>query len=125
MQKDLLGLTVTLTTMLLIGDDREHPLIIFTDRCVATVLSHTLVHPHSRSPLLTSSRQTNVSQMIRCFKLAIEGKPMYGIVWFPDNILFALSTAALYEPSRKKMAKLGLYDRLSNVIDKVSSPPCS
>eukprot|EP00282_Hemiselmis_andersenii_P041292 CAMPEP_0172066540 /NCGR_PEP_ID=MMETSP1043-20130122/11212_1 /TAXON_ID=464988 /ORGANISM="Hemiselmis andersenii, Strain CCMP441" /LENGTH=409 /DNA_ID=CAMNT_0012726699 /DNA_START=273 /DNA_END=1503 /DNA_ORIENTATION=+ len=92
-KKNLLQLTATITMMLLVGHDRENPFIIFTDR------------------------QTNVSQMVACLRNALLGKPMYGIRWVPDNLVYALATAALYEPSRKRMAKLGAYQLLTAAVD--------
>uniref|UniRef100_A0A7S0W201 Armadillo repeat-containing domain-containing protein n=1 Tax=Hemiselmis tepida TaxID=464990 RepID=A0A7S0W201_9CRYP len=92
-KRNLLQLTATVTMMLLVGHDRESPFIIFTDK------------------------QTNVSQMVTCLRTSLLGRPMYGVRWVPDNLVYALATAALYEPSRKRMAKLGAYQLLTAAVD--------
>lgn len=79
-----------------------------------------LTHVPVCRPCTAICRQRNVQMMVTCLDLSLQGNTMHGLHWTPDHIVFSLATMALFDPSRRKMAKLGVYAHLTAAIDRVS-----
>jgi hypothetical protein len=98
-EHNLNGHIATIAGMHIVGQDKDHSLIVFTDR------------------------QKNVDNLVTCLQCALKDRPMFGMLWNSSHLVRAIATAALFEPSRVKMAKLGLDDLLRQVPHKVLYDP--
>jgi len=65
------------------------------------------------------NRQNNIPMLVECLDNSLSGTPMFGLRWNPAHVVSALATAALFEPSRKRMVKLGAMKMLVGAIEGV------